>query len=60
MFSGTLQNGATFAIGFVTSGNGQAFSLDGVDDFVSFPAFPAFPVLGISTMDMWIKTTAAF
>ena len=31
---GTLQNGATFAPGQV----GQAFSLDGVDDYVNIPA----------------------
>ncbi len=31
---GTLQNGATFSTGFVTSGNGQGFSLDGVDDII--------------------------
>ena len=30
-------NGATFAAGFVTSGNGQAFSFDGFDDFVQVP-----------------------
>ena len=34
---GTLQNGATFATGFVTSGNRQAFSFDGFDDYVSIP-----------------------
>ena len=30
---GTLQNGATFAAGMV----GQAFSFDGIDDYVRFP-----------------------
>ena len=55
--NGTLRNGATFATGFVTSGNGQAFSFDGVDDFVtgSTTGFPS----GTSarTVDLWAKVT---
>ena len=31
---GIPMNGASFAAGFVTSGNGQAFDFDGVDDYV--------------------------
>lgn len=44
---GTLQNGATFAPGKV----GQAFSFDGVDDFVSAP----FTQTGPFTVDFWAK-----
>ena len=35
--NGTLQNGATFSTGYV----GQAFDLDGVDDYVSIPDSPS-------------------
>jgi len=45
--NGTLQSGATFAAGQV----GQAFSLDGVNDFVLVPNLDA-PSL---TFDAWIK-----
>lgn len=55
---GTLQNGASFAAGKV----GQAFSFDGVDDFVALPAntFP-FPTTGTGntpfTFETWFKTS---
>jgi uncharacterized repeat protein (TIGR01451 family)/fimbrial isopeptide formation D2 family protein len=49
---GTLQNGAMFAAGKV----GQAFSLDGSDDYVqlSNSAFNPFPATGF-TYDFWIN-----
>jgi hypothetical protein len=49
--SGILQNGATFAPGKV----GQAFSLDGVDDFVNTPLRVNY-ANGV-TFEMWVKTT---
>jgi hypothetical protein len=51
---GTL-HGATFGPGEV----GQAFSFDGVDDYVSFPDSPSLNV-GTSdfSLDGWIKTTS--
>ncbi|MEY2527898.1 MAG: hypothetical protein QOE73_2669 [Verrucomicrobiota bacterium] len=48
---GTLQNGATFAPGKV----GQAFSFDGVDDFVNVPDSPSLNQQTF-TIDAWIKT----
>jgi len=54
--NGTLVNGATFATGFVTSGNGQAFSLDGVDDFVNVPDSPSLDgITSQITVDAWIN-----
>jgi hypothetical protein len=49
---GTLQNGAGFAAGKV----GQAFSLDGEDDFVLVPNDPkaAFNFTGSFSIDAWI------
>lgn len=48
---GTLQ-GVTFAPGFV----GQAFSLDGVDDFVDVPDSPSLDAITSAiTVDAWIK-----
>jgi hypothetical protein len=53
---GTLQNGAMFAPGFVTSGTGQAFSFDGVDDYVLIANDPTLnPGLGSYTFDAWVK-----
>ena len=49
--NGALMNGATFAAGMV----GQAFSLDGVDDFVQVPDSPAVSITGAISMDAWIK-----
>jgi hypothetical protein len=54
---GTLQNGATFAPGFVTSGTGQAFSFDGVDDFVSIDHNNNLN-LASHTIEAWIRTPA--
>ncbi len=50
---GTLMNGATFATGRV----GQAFSLDGVDDYVTVPNDPS---LNPNTMTVmaWYRTTS--
>ena len=56
---GTLQNGATFATGFVTSGNGQAFSFDGNGDFVSVPDNNSLDLgTGDFSIDAWIKTNS--
>ncbi len=51
---GTLQNGTTFAAGKV----GQAFSFDGVDDYVSFGSSAGNFGTGDFTVDFWIKTNA--
>ncbi|HLL74203.1 MAG TPA: carboxypeptidase regulatory-like domain-containing protein, partial [Pyrinomonadaceae bacterium] len=48
---GTPQNGATFAPGFV----GQAFSFDGVDDFVEVPNSAALTPATTLTIAAWIK-----
>ena len=48
--NGILQNGTTFAPGI----DGQAFSFDGVNDFVSFPTAD---LANISTLLMWTKTS---
>jgi hypothetical protein len=47
---GTLQNGATFANGVV----GQAFSFDGVDDFVSIPHEARQNIREALTIDAWV------
>lgn len=53
--NGTLQNGATFAAGKV----GQAFSFDGVNDFVQVPHNSNLdPGTGSFTLDAWVKTSA--
>jgi Concanavalin A-like lectin/glucanases superfamily len=50
--NGTLQNGATFAAGIV----GQAFSFDGVDDFVDIPDSASLDsITSAITVDMWIN-----
>src|SRR5438067_5189192 len=50
---GTLQNGATFATGKV----GQAFSFDGVNDYVRVLDNPnLYPGAGSFSVDAWIKT----
>src|SRR5205823_5660715 len=51
--NGTLQNGATFAPGMVA----QAFSVDGVDDYVQFGDILG-GLNGGFTLDAWIQTTA--
>ncbi len=47
---GTLQNGTTFANGVV----GQAFSFDGVDDFVSVPHEARQNIREALTIDAWV------
>ena len=49
--NGTLQNGATFAAGNV----GQAFGLDGVDDFVEVQNSPNLNPTNQITIDAWYK-----
>ena len=50
--NGTLQGGVTFASGKV----GQAFSFDGVDDFVNVPDSAALDAITSAiTVDAWIK-----
>jgi Concanavalin A-like lectin/glucanases superfamily/Protein kinase domain len=48
---GVLKNGASFALGKV----GQAFSFDGVDDFVLVPRTDDFDVGKALTIDFWMK-----
>jgi|GEM_PF-1715099 len=48
---GTLMNGATFATGKV----GQAFSFDGVNDYVEIAHSSSFDITTGHTVDMWIK-----
>jgi hypothetical protein len=52
--AGTLQNGATFAPGRY----GQAFSLDGTDDFVQFPDAENLDGMAQLTVDAWVKFNA--
>ena len=49
--SGVLQNGATFAPGQV----GQAFSLDGFDDFIEVPNSASLGITDEITIDAWVK-----
>ncbi|MCP9492967.1 MAG: LamG domain-containing protein [Pyrinomonadaceae bacterium MAG19_C2-C3] len=49
--NGTLQNGATFAAGRV----GQAFSFDGVDDYVRVSSSGIVKGLGEATVEAWVK-----
>jgi hypothetical protein len=48
---GALVNGATFAPGFV----GQAFSLDGVNDFIEIPDAPNLNFSSAITIQAWIN-----
>jgi hypothetical protein len=48
---GTLQNGVTFAPGKV----GQAFSFDGLDDYVSVADDISLRAIGAITIDFWAK-----
>jgi hypothetical protein len=50
---GTLMGGAGFATGMV----GQAFSFDGVDDFVSIADALSFDLTTAITLDAWIRRT---
>ena len=51
---GTLANGATFGSGRV----GQAFSFDGVDDYVQIGGAPALRMVNAFTLEAWIYPTA--
>ena len=51
--NGTLEGGATFAAGFVTSGTGEAFSFDGVNDYVNLGSSAVFDLLDF-TIDVWV------
>ncbi|HEX8073006.1 MAG TPA: LamG-like jellyroll fold domain-containing protein [Pyrinomonadaceae bacterium] len=53
--NGAPQNGATFAPGFV----GQAFSFDGVDDFVQVPDGPGLVITNQITIGAWVKPLSA-
>jgi len=48
---GNLINGADFTVGNV----GQAFYLDGVDDFVSVPDAASLDMAGSFTIDAWVR-----
>ena len=55
---GTLV-GTTFAPGFVTSGGGQAFSFDGVDDNLDLSAHtPALDFSPAATFELWVRPAA--
>ena len=47
---GALVNGATFAPGKV----GQAFSFDGVNDYVQIPDAPAFDLINSGAISIWV------
>src|SRR6185295_2991399 len=49
--NGSLQNGATFAPGKVA----QAFSFDGVDDYVDVQGSPAIGAINSITVEAWIN-----
>lgn len=51
--NGTLQQDATFAAGRV----GQAFSFDGLNDYVEVPDSANLNITGAITLDAWIKTS---
>ncbi|MEK6762395.1 MAG: LamG-like jellyroll fold domain-containing protein [Nitrospirota bacterium] len=52
---GTLRNGATFGLGV----QGQAFQLDGIDDFVEVPDASALKPAAL-TMSFWVKLDTLF
>ncbi|MEZ5596734.1 MAG: LamG-like jellyroll fold domain-containing protein [Pseudomonadales bacterium] len=49
--AGTLMNGATYATGL----SGQAFSLDGVDDYVSIADTDASASSGVISVSLWVN-----
>ena len=53
--NGTPQNGAGFATGKVA----QAFSFDGVDDFVAIPNSPNLNLTQALSIDAWVKPSVA-
>jgi len=52
--NGTLQNGATFALGEV----GQAFSFDGVDDYLQIPDSSNLKGFANASFEMWVHPNA--
>lgn len=52
--NGTLQGGTTFVAGK----SGQAFSFDGIDDFVSIPPTAGIIDNGPGTIELWFKANA--
>jgi YVTN family beta-propeller protein len=52
--NGTEMNGATYAPGFV----GQAFSFDGIDDYIKVPKSANLDVGGQVTIQFWMKSNA--
>lgn len=55
--NGTLLNGVGFATSFVTSGTGQAFSFDGVDDAIDVGDVDSLEGLPQATIDFWMRTS---
>jgi streptogramin lyase len=53
-YHGTLMNGATFEAGKA----GQAFSLDGIDDYVSIDDSDAWDFSGDFTLALWVKANS--
>jgi Concanavalin A-like lectin/glucanases superfamily len=53
--NGVLRNGATFASGLVD----QAFSFDGVDDFVAVPSSTDFDIQRV-TLDAWVRPNPGY
>ena len=51
---GTLQNGATFAPGYIE----RAFSLDGTNDYVSIPHNPNLNPTGPFSVTLWMKANS--
>ena len=51
---GILQNGVTYATGMVA----QAFSFDGVDDYVEIPHATSLDLTGGLTLEAWVKLRA--
>ena len=57
---GTLLNGTGFGTGFVTSGSGQGFSFDGVDDRIVVADSPNLDFgTGSFTVDYWLNSPLA-
>ena len=52
--NGILKGGVSFRSGIV----GQAFSFDGIDDYVEVPHSPSLDITGAITMEAWFKANA--
>jgi len=52
-----LLGGASFAPGFVTSGSGEAFLFDGVDDHLAVPAAGDLAMTTAYTFEAWVRST---